>query len=772
MLEGSRLHPTFSVKQVNFEKLKEKEGYLRSVSNQELLSSRILNVAQSPGRATFRIKRAPEESPKSKSTVSLEKILTPAMEENMDHLNQILESDPTRKKEILEFVREISKRETEIQFNLKMGKLIWLLDRKILKDLKDIDSQFDHELSKIGSELQDHLHSVPELELRTHISRAFVELLISSKGLVNFGIIPVLSPLFRKLEKKDSGFACNFENTLELVEHQTTIRSKIAKIKKPKSKLKNVHELIRVSLDIPERKLTSVDAKKAVLMALLSYPRQEHVANCFALSLAISLFSTSMEKCLDDFNEIMSHGCLRRQVEGELITFPFLLKLPLETVKQPLQPHFESNPLLHGLQRYLGIEKMPLGYKTIDDLLVACEKIKPGSLEKGRFYIEAQTKNPLIGVWSNILASMAEGGSETLLKTALVGSIIHVAELLETDKPVLTAVKTDILKRIHIHYDPEISSDGELNGGFVLYDKEKHWKRIDTPKRFHHFIMHSIQDPVLKEKFKAKERILTLLEVYHPDNKVADRSFEQCSNLPYTPWITKIGNDPKQLLKIYKGASRTESTIILHPRGADDLLSQVITSAKEFYEKQMDRKKRRSSLLVPVRIVGQHTFNLIVNHPSLLRWLINPENMQEIIRAPAKAVHESKYNAKPILNYLYERAKFKLKNPPETLKELRALLIKSFPADLIDRKLFEYLPETEKAKLNDVAIHFADTNWQQDGHDIHLAFSYNPASLALEVFEALDDLTILKPIDQESQIRHALWEFYRDPENAVINPKE
>ncbi len=769
MLDGSRLNPTFSVKAVNFEKLKEKESQIKAVSHQELLSARILNVAQSPGRTAFIIKKksSGECAGRSKSQF-FEKLLTPSMEENIDHLNKLLDKHITRKKEILEYVHELAKKTTEQDFNHHIGKLIWLIDLGALKELKDLDAQFEAELHKVAHEFQDYINAVPELELRTHIARKFTDILISSSGLVNFGIIPSLQALFLKIEKKDSGFSSNFMNTLELIAHTPSIRAKIAKIKKPKSKLKNVHEIIRVSLEIPAGKIHAIHAKKTVLMALLSYPRQEHVANCFALSLAISLFSTSMEKCLDDFSEIMSQGCLKRKIEGELVSFPFLLKLPLELVKKPLAPHFGGNALLNGLQKYLGLDKIPLGMKTIDEILQECEKSNPGTLERGRFYIEAQTKNPLIGVWSNILASMAEGGSETLLKTALIGSIIHVGEQLQAPEASLAALKTDLLQRMHIHYDPEITSQGELNGGFVLYDKGKKWKRIDSPKKFHHFILRAVADKELQEKFKPKERILTILEVYHPDNKVADRSFEQCTHLPYTPWVTKIGNDPKQLLKIYKGASRTESTIILHPRGAEDLLKQVLSSAKDFFDKQVNRGKRRSSLLVPVRIVGQHTFNLIVNHPSLVRWLIEPQNMTETLKAPAKEINESKYDGKAILAYLHEKSNFKLKNPPSTLKELRAELIKSFPADLIDRKLFEYLPLSSRAKLNELAIHFADTNWQQDGHDIHLAFSYNPASMALEVFEVLDDGTILRPLDQIQQVRHALWEFYRDPEKAVI----
>ncbi|MFN4174151.1 MAG: hypothetical protein ACK4HV_03490, partial [Parachlamydiaceae bacterium] len=216
-----------------------------------------------------------------------------------------------------------------------------------------------------------------------------------------------------------------------------------------------------------------------------------------------------------------------------------------------------------------------------------------------------------------------------------------------------------------------------------------------------------------------------------------------------------------------KGATQTELTVLFHPHQASDLLEMVLKTSRNYFDKKEDSKKRRSSLMMPVRIVGQHTFNLIINHPSLTKWLMDASKLHETLLAPAKKIHNEPYDSTEILKYFKEKGGYTLKDPPILLKDLRTILLKTFPQDLVDKKLFVYLKPEQKKAIQDTAIQFASTNWQReaDGKALHLAFAYNPASLNLEVFEALDDdqKTLVHPVDQDSQIKNALWEFYKDP---------
>lgn len=749
----SNASPTVSFNSVNLEKIK-KDSSSNQISKEELLSVRILNVAQSPGRNTkiSAVKR--KDSP-------VHEIVTTRIQEQIEHIEKITEHIGKRT-EILLFVKNKRKALDEENAVTLFSRLIFLLDRGEFTNLESIEDDFNNHLNQYMRFLDISFKQLTELELRTHLAREFSKILITSVGRINFGIIPSLRSYFHLFEKTENGFSSSFENTLEILYTQPEIREKIQNLRKTKHAPKDVKEVIRASLDKLEGKIDIVDAKRTLLMALLSYPRQEHVGNCFAMSLAISLFSSSMARCIDDFCEIMSFGCLRRHVEGQVTTFPILKKLPLDLVLKPLHGNYQHHSTLEKLRKYLNIDKWPDNAKTIDELLQMAEKLVPGSLSKGRFYIESQTKNPLVGIWSNILASMAEGGSNTLLKTALVSSVLKIAEEVNNNAEILKELQESILSRIHMHYDPEIIAEGEMNGGFVLYDKKHKFKRIDTPTRFHRFLIRSINNPRLKEEFRKKKVMLDLLQVYHPDNKVNDRSFGKINDLAYTPWINKIGNDPKQLLKIYRGVSQTDLWHTVHPKDAMDLLKQVILTSRQFF-KESKIRRRSSSFLVPVRIIGKHTFNLIVNHPSLTRWLIEDSKMLETLLAPAKEISQSPFQSEAILKYLKDKYDYTLANPPKNLGELRNKLVDTFEEDFIDRLLFSYIPSKDRKKLEMTAIHFANNNNQQMGRDIHFAFAYNPASLKLEIFETLEEI-LNKPLDQDSHIKNALWEFYENPE--------
>ncbi|MFN4174237.1 MAG: hypothetical protein ACK4HV_03940, partial [Parachlamydiaceae bacterium] len=484
---------------------KEKDPFCQ-FSKEQILSARISFINQSPGR----IPKIRSKTRVAEDNADLPQDLSKNVKEMYLHLLSIIEANcPARKKEILLFIERERSIKDEKNFVQILAKLILLIDNERLHHLDSIHADTDIYLGNIVKEMVQEFGHLPELELRTHLSRAFATLLVTSIGQINYGLIPTLTPIFRRFEKSGSDFASSFENTLEMLYTQPVLREKIESLKKPKKELTHVRELIRVTLDIKRKRIGSVDAKRTLLTALFSYPKQENVGNCFAISLAISLFSNSIIKCVDDFIEILSYGCLKRVVENEQVSFPFLMKMPVEHTKKALPENFRDDPFFKSLKEYLKIESWPSGAKTVEELLALIDKNKPGSLERGRFFVEAKTKNPLITVWGNILASMAEGGSDTLLKTALTGSLLHVAREY-AQEPILNEFKKSLLDRIHIHYDPEIESAGDTNGAFVLYDKKRDWKRIDDPTKFHHFILHAINNPDLKTRFKKKALMLEL----------------------------------------------------------------------------------------------------------------------------------------------------------------------------------------------------------------------------------------------------------------------
>jgi hypothetical protein len=612
--------------------------------------------------------------------------LSPCVKELFNHL-MLFVKDP----KYVDFAIKTCAEKSEEEALITLGQLIFYLDNRTDEPgsfEKDFKAYFSNTLEKLHRRIVSKLNEYRKENLqmnhslkKTILTLAASKMLITKKGEINFGIIPLIIEQFKLYLTMNSNSSEAFFNTLEAFHSSPMLREKIKHFKRPRKVNGAGEDIIRVSLMIEKSKpITSNDAKKAALMASLSYPRQEHVGNCFALSLAISLFSSSLSKCLDDFREILSHGYITRIVEGKKVYFPALLKQPHKDQMTP----FKETPQLAHIQKILGLSLETKDFASLEEYLKSYNL-----LDEGLFIYESETKNPLISVWSNIIASMAEGSSEALLKTAMVSSLMWVAQKNLPDTPMKDGQIAHLKKSLQDHtqllYDPSIKTKGQT-GGFVLYDRKRNWTRIDTPEKFQKFFFSSLAAPQ-NDYFKSENCLNSILKAYHPASNTKEEP------KIYTPWVTFTGHDPKQVIKTYHEIDQIIPAHTFRPHSPQALFNKILSMCKNKYENGPSK--------IPIRLIGKHTLNLIPQHATFKNAI--QQSPQDLL------------------------AKLTLQAEKLNLKSLD-------PSTFLDK-----LTPSQRQLLETTAIHFADTNFEDDGHDIHFAFQVNPVTLKLDIFETLDN---------------------------------
>lgn len=753
----------------------------------ESLSRSMTVMANSPGRHYRRLSAEksklssliPSTSTLSSSTSN--KKISLRIAEITQHLNMFL-SEPTLvflKPSINIWLTSLE-RLTEDEIINQIGKLIFVLEFKMIgmngfNIENDLELTFTTFFKNLFEELQK---GETDRERRMNTTRAFSKIIISKKGRVNFGIIPSLLHLFEQLHSGKSGFIDNSTCFMENLLISGELRKQIESVAVPKKNNFSGKEIILSSLHLPLGKnIHAYHAKQCVVMACLSHPRQDDVGNCFALSVAISLFSSSIGRCIDDFREIIEYGYMKRVIEGDSLKFPALLRQPLSTVFKLLPQQIDEIKKNEKLELVLSLSHAHFPHTlptscTVDDLLLLLgEEVH----QRARFLYESFSKNPLLSVWINILASMAEGKDDGIVKSAIINTCLLVAKENGVADQDLKKFKKQLLKKIYLHYDPSIQPlcKTEDRGAFILYDKTCSFVRIDTAEKFGYFICLAAEN-IKPEHWASNPNIIpNIVGLYGRGRYLEPAEIHAIDQEKKTPWKTELGNDPGTLLSTYENSAVKIPPIQFQPKNVSELFTRISDFWKLYAkEKNLLQNKRESlrphtSLHIPTRVVSVHSFNLILNNDNFFNWIFSePEKLlEERLNFAISQRELSEETVKSMETYIMDRntgAKDKLflaNAPKETLQDYRNFLVTKYPPELIDRKLFDFLPEKTKSEMSSQSIHFGDSNMEVGNSDIHLVFCYNPASLKLEIFRAKDSGQLLSLSPQDEKKHMGTWEI-------------
>ncbi len=748
--------------------------------------------------------------------------------------------------------------------NHDMDKINHLLENKTQEEqINEIEIQFEYELNKIQKNLikfkQKHKNGLLQDSKKAMSVRLAVELakaLISDSGFMNMGIIEPLMVHFLTPKRKYT-YEKNIAYTLNFLKRSTLLRQKIQLIPSPFLQNSPSNDLIRITLGLRSNCLTTaVDAKKTALAALLSHMRQSPASSCFASYLAIEMLSKKPDKCLNDFCELLHKNKICRIVDGEEKEFSFLMRTGKESTSQKIKLDREGKiygdnsvacyiwkaPGIKSACKSIGIENPKKTLLSISaDLndipqtefsLISISKIlKILSLKaKGDFLynfncaklsFESHLHNPLLRIWENVIASMAEGCAHSKITEQLLHAItLSIGKMCGNDlifkRNFLKRIQLHLVKTIHYAYDTDmkaqkISLDGRSErGAFILYNRSNSmnpsdFEIIQNSEDFKKLILLVLRksfiglqekETVLKELkdyINSDKFIVECLQFYHIENSGLSENelLDEIKTIPHTPWCDKTGNNSHEVLRIYSDRVNYEPWLTLTPKNPRKLFMQLIELGRKLNEKHRQHFLENPQTRSPLIIKSVHACSMMFADKSFMRAIdskLNPslwilENMIN----PCKSISETKItqeekdkllflvSSQIILKDDLNKFRDKIASLPAdlTLSTFRndiILIIKEIHnsnyniktiSKTIDFFIFNSLLSKKKQSIiKSSIIHFADTNWNVGIHDVHFCFIYNPGSASVEMWEVHENGKGLYPVCQEDWIIKQTWHIY------------
>ena len=683
--------------------------------------------------------------------------------------------------------------------NVFLGKLLFLADRSLDHTLQLINNNqieasmalinvsFSEKIETITFQLADYEKQHRKCNLqdstRAFATRLSIELgriLITEKGNLNTGILSVLNKKFLTESNMEIAYGKHIAYVLKQLEDSPKLRELINSIQKPSSIHTPSNHLIRIILGLPDNaQVTDMDTKIVALAALFSHLRQGQVGSCFATNAAIQMLTSHIDKCLTDFSELLQKSCLTRIINKRPMEFPFLMRMSDESLDKKIKINIEGKvtnnktsfqiweaPGVQAACRAVGIHdlqkavvgalsnlfmkqniKLPINIsiKTLLEQMIINIPSKPSDninkisslIERAYIAFESETHNPLLRMWENSIAGMAEARESGFLKQAIIQSIIEpIKEKLPTASlqghrvswdNFLSQITQALVQRIQLQFNPNIGlqglgADGHSTGGaFELYDRKNSllpcdWKLVDRATSFQNFIS-SIVTKVqenLKERSQKNCEIFVVETMKKISNFIVSSQFFKevvpryseankkypdilkiLDSLSHTPWRDKTGNDSSIVLSTYLERPIIDSQRkLFSPLKGKDLIMGLIDLGKmapDYIKKSIEKNPQKR---FPLITNGLHSFSILLGHPTFTQaWKSNSSTekwVQDHIIAPGEAIaksiatKETKENVITYINQTYIPKKDQVKFTTNANLLGKSLTVQQFRNALIE----------------------------------------------------------------------------------------
>ncbi len=676
-----------------------------------------------------------------------------------------------------------------------------LLNKKnVPGSIENINYYYRQALKKIHNQIKETYIDVSMAKAKhMTIPIAISQILIPPVGTMLSALIP---SIIEEFVNEDNPYSHSLKGGLNLIHQSDELKTTIEEICLPQEPLPGTTLLIHATLNLPRAtELKDFHAKRAALSALLTHMRQGQTGSCFASFIAIALQSINPHGALLDFKQLLREGKLTRKVDNHIHDFPYLMKI--EASEAGL-----SDSGFKSVYNYLSIpyQKSKKTDPGIDEILEDLASSYNSDKKDLEVIFASSIRHPLLSIWENSIAGMAEGVSGSMLKSALIQSIQYLVRKsakkhgfldLLNKYEIESKVASMVMQRSHYLYDPTLALRNLSKGAFVLYDNES-WAKIDNADSFQNYLSGIVgkifleldsqeTDPLkiaLQNELSNDTFITSLLKRYHRENQSISLTKENIKILRYTPWTSSIGNDPQMVLKVYHETGDAYSIKQIKPANAEELLLLIKQTLAEIPHGRKKKYILHGKYTLPMRIRGVHIFSLLLCHPTMTPFLTEskeePPN-ESLIKSLSK-LHISSQIKSSITEYCHSFAEKKqFKKMDEKLAtlpkkyptaQLRAFLIEMLTPykpplyrkeDLIheiDLKILDFLPKTIRKEWEKSIIHFADTNWQSEIEDIHYGIGLNPGTGKIELLSVLGNGKIHKFLDQDQFLRGKTWELY------------
>lgn len=686
-----------------------------------------------------------------------------------------------------------------------IGKLMYLIDNdlelaleiisksKLPAALTDIKNGYNKHMLMICDQLNqtNHAHlrtqlQDPEIAFHTNISIEIGKALMTKAGVINTGIIDSLSEIFISTDQPKVSHEVNLSYALFLIRHSSEFRNEIESIEPSVLSANPSQEVIRASLNIsPEVEIGAYETKLTALIATLSHLRQGGDRSCFAISVAIELLSSHLVFSLKDLRQLLEEGKLTRK--GKLVNkdIPFIKRINDENLLKEITLNSEGRIILNGevqaplweapgiisACRAIGIHNpqavllalLPT-FPSLDEgethkikvreiigklsLEVSSQQENPETLDsltrRASFAFSSQTTQPLLKIWENSIANMAEAEEGNMIKPAIMKCIIDALQLKlgQLSIPPSLLLQKFFLKiqellyeRVHLQYDPTIgnsSSEEVFNtaGGFTLYDKNMLISDEASLRCFVNDILVEAGSALSKLSLsrgdrQQLDRVLSILEIhletpafihyliarYHPDNCSLVSSAQKLhqpldyTHMEFLPWQTRKGSNSKSLFKFYLESSSPIESENFAAKDAQEALKNIIEICRGMPENEKRLFINNPNKLRPFCILKKHRLPFMAGAPSLVdAW------KQQI---PAETWMES-----------YIRENSKIANSPidsTTQEKLLDALVQILPKEL--SPMISQISETKGEASNSPA-----TIREFRNHILESCMEYRPSS--------------------------------------------
>ncbi len=352
---------------------------------------------------------------------------------------------------------------------------------------------------------------------------------------------------------------------------------------------------------------------------------------------------------------------------------------------------------------------------------------------------------------------------------------------------------------------PQVAADGSSSsGGFWLYERSSSspnlpGKRIATPQDFRQLVLDAISQTAsqlgstqgvqsiaaqLTHVVNTDTFLKNILWDYDSSNQQVSDPVANYEQLSRTPMQSPDGDNPFEVDELDTQTNYNNYVQAYTPTNAKDLISWCLTLAKKAPQE-----------LIPMDS-PQHAFNFVPANPDMVAFVQQSQStsqwLQAKLIAPGMQVSRRQMTASTqqtlsntmysmISNALpspisYQQLLHKLNAKPMSVKDYANGLLSGINqllksnadqahavAVALDAVLIESLSAKDQAILNQSAIRFAFTNWNEGTKNIYFCAYFNPRTEQIGFGNIFEDKTNLQPMDENEWVNNQAWDVDLTP---------
>lgn len=435
----------------------------------------------------------------------------------------------------------------------------------------------------------------------------------------------------------------------------------------------------------------------------------------------------------------------------------------------------------------------------------------------GEYAFSSLTNNPIMRGVESAIAAMAEDratdSTRGNINSCVAGALKSTWEQLKKMSGVTQFEQTftsafnssyRLLYNLNIPL-AQVSADGSsTDGGFQLYERDPSdptipGERLATPQQFRQLILDAVNATVAElgstsrvkmianrvtNVIQSNDFLKNVLWDYDQANRKETDPIQNYLSLSRTPMQSCDGDNPYEVDDIDTEITYDNDAKSFTPHNAKDLIFWCLNLAE-----------KAPAEMIPMDS-PQHAFNFMPTNPDLVNYIKSKATpgqwVQKTIIIPGTQVAKRQIDAntqqaltKGMYDVIssalpdeksYQQLEERLSILPLSVHEYSQKLLDGINALLksdenqayqvalvLDGLLLQSLPEKDQAVLEQSAIRFAFTNWNEGTNDIYFCAFFNPRTQKVGFGTIFENKTNLQPMDENAWVNNQQWDVDLSP---------